>query len=170
MTEPSSFLPPWKDVDFGGWMRAAVVWRGSIRGELQADKWQQSRNRYCHPLSTTALLKATVAPVTRKKNPFHQEISLWSLSNSDFYKSYIVIYENIIPAVYVAVIDLFMKTAIVLISVTGSQTTEQLQVEVIVLWMQWNQKPADQKKSTAPTKQNHCSKLAKLTQLPPYTC
>lgn len=81
----------------------------------------------------------------KKTHDSHQEISICSFSNSDFYKSHIVIYESIIPAVYVAVIDLFMKTAIVLRSVTGSQTTEQLQVEVIVLWMQWNQNPADQK-------------------------
>lgn len=66
---------------------------------------------------------------------FHQEINLWSFSNRPaiFYESYTVIYENIIPAVYVAVIDLFMKTAIVLRSVSGSQTAERLQVEVIVL-------------------------------------
>lgn len=44
-------------------------------------------------------------------------------------------------SLYVAVMDLFMKTAIVLRSVRGSQTAEWLQVEVIVLWMQWNRSP-----------------------------
>lgn len=37
------------------------------------------------------------------------------------------------PAVYVAAAHLLMKTAIVPRSVSGSQTAEQLQVEVIVL-------------------------------------
>lgn len=90
----------------------------------------------------TALLAATVASVAARRHldagqGFHQEINLWSFSNGAgdffFYESCTVISENIIPAVYVAVIDLFMKTAIVLRSVGGSQTTEQLQVEVIVL-------------------------------------
>lgn len=39
----------------------------------------------------------------------------------------------IIPTFYVSVVHLFMKTAIVLRTVGGSQTTNQLQVKVIVL-------------------------------------
>lgn len=71
--------------------------------------------------STPQLLAATVAPVTAQRHldarqRFHQEINLWSFSNGacDFYESCTVIYENIIPTVYASVIDLFMKTAIVL--------------------------------------------------------
>lgn len=86
------------------------------------------------------LLTATVAPVTAQRH-LDTRAALSSRNQTlefhkracDFYESCTVIYENIIPAVYVAVIDLFMKTAIVLRSVRGSQTTERLQVEVIVL-------------------------------------
>lgn len=117
--------------------QAAAVLAGTWGGgggvgdwaQRRADKWRW-RSRV-HPLfsNSNATYSYSGARHCKKhhldaRQRFHQEINLWSFSNWPgifFYESYTVIYENIIPAVYAAVIDLFMKTAIVLRSVGGSQ-------------------------------------------------
>lgn len=144
MTETSSFLLPWKHVDFGsftGWRRSrAQSWyTGSSGGGGGGG------GRTWHPLFNRAT--ATVEPVT--VNVIGRSVS----KGPAIFMNHALHFMNTIPDVYVNVVHLFMKTAIVLRSVRGSQTTKQLQVEVIVLWVQWN-----------PSKQ--CSKLATLTELP----
>lgn len=153
---------PWKHVDLGSCMQAAVVRKGRrLKGELWADKWQQWSSRYQHPLTVPYSHGGAchcAASSGRRAALSSRNQSLDSLKQAcDFYESYTVIYENIIPAVYVAVIDLFMKTAIVLRSVRGSQTTERLQVEVIVLWTQWNRSPL----TMCTTKEKHPSHWTK---------
>lgn len=141
--------------------------RGGDWAELRADKWHQQRGRYWHALFNSDTCSYSGACHRKTSALSSRTHSLEFLKQAcDFYESYTVIYENIIPAVYVAVIDLFMKTAIVLRSGRGSQTTERLQVEVIVLWMQWNQSLL----TNTPSKQNHCSKLAKPTELAQSPC
>lgn len=172
MTETSSFLPPWKHVDSRSCMQAAAA-----RRLRRADKWQQARRRYWHPLFNTTQRylqlqwRLSLHNVIWKQGTAFIKISISGVSQTGQQVLWIIgcNFLKIISAVYVAVIDLFMKTAIVLKSVRGSQTAERLQVEVIVLWMQWNQSPrpcAPPKKSNPPSKQNHCSKLAKLIELP----
>ncbi len=165
MTETSSFLPPWKHVDFGSCCSVEGLATEPSSELINGSSGGGDTDMRYLQLQWSLSLHNVIWTQGRR---FHQEINLWSFSNRPaiFYESYTVIYENIIPAVYVAVIDLFMKTAIVLRSVSGSQTAERLQVEVIVLWMQWNRSPLP----TPPSKQNHCSKLAKLTELPQCSC
>lgn len=102
--------------------------RGCDWAELRADKWQRSRTRYWHPPCTTCSYSGACHCTTSsgcKAALSSRNQSLEFLKRAcNFYESRTVIYKNIIPAVYVVVIDLFMKTAIVLRSVRGSQTTE----------------------------------------------
>lgn len=63
--------------------------------------------------------------------PLRQEINL--KKGPAIFMNHTLQFTVIIPTFYVSVVHLFMKTAIVLRTVGGSQTTNQLQVKVIVL-------------------------------------
>jgi len=107
----------------------------------RVDDWKVFRPE--NTLDFRSFMKAAAADKRQKPRRLSWRSRLTSICGRPlkgcwFSESYTVIYENIIPAVCKAVIDLFMKTAIVLRSVGGSQTPELFQVEVIVLWMQWN--------------------------------